>query len=99
MTGGFLKGEVNYVVEVRRKDGESGESLIRRFTRKVQQSGLLIRAKKRRFYEPPKTKRQAKEDAIRRKGIREQREYLKKIGKLDEWLERQGYRTYRGSKK
>lgn len=87
------------VVEVRRKDGESGESLIRRFTRKVQQSGLLIRAKRRRFYEPPKTKREQKDDAIRRKSIREKREYLKKIGKLDEWMEQKGYRVYRGSKK
>ncbi len=87
------------MVEVRRKGGESGESMIRRFTRKVQQSGVLIRAKRRRFYEPPKTKREAKEDAIRRKGIREKREYLKRIGKLEEWMEKQGYRTYRGSKK
>lgn len=87
------------MVEVRRKDGESGESLLRRFTRKVQQSGLLIRAKRRRFYEPPKNKRQVREEATRRKGIREKREYLKRIGKLDDYLERKGYRTYRGSKK
>ncbi len=87
------------MVEVRRKDGESGESLIRRFTRKVQQSGVLIRAKRRRFYEPPKTKRETKEDAIRRKQTRDKREYLKKIGKLEEWMEKQGYRTYRGTKK
>jgi len=90
---------VKNVVEVRRKDGESGESLIRRFTRKVQQSGVLIRAKRRRFYEPPKTKREAKEEALRKKSTREKREYLKKIGKLEEWMEKQGYRSYRGTKK
>ncbi|MBU0707778.1 30S ribosomal protein S21 [Patescibacteria group bacterium] len=87
------------MVEVRRKDGESGEGLIRRFTRKVQQSGVLLRAKKKRFYEQPKSKREMKEDAIRKKGVREKRDYLKKIGKLDEWMEKQGYRTYRGTKK
>ncbi|MDP3964362.1 MAG: 30S ribosomal protein S21 [bacterium] len=87
------------VVEVRRKEGESGESVVRRFTRKVQQSGLLLRAKRRRFYEPVQTKRQIKEDAIRRKGVKDKREYLKRIGKLEEWMERQGYRSYKGSKK
>jgi ribosomal protein S21 len=90
---------VNSVVEVRRKDGESGESLLRRFTRRVQQSGTLIRAKKRRFYESPKNKRAVREDAIRRSVIRGKREYLKKIGKLDDWMERKGYRTYKGAKR
>lgn len=87
------------MVEVRRKEGESGESLIRRFTRKVQQSGLLIRAKRRRFYERDKNKRQVREEAIRRKELHDHREYLKKIGKLDEWLDKDGRRPYRGFKK
>ncbi len=72
------------MVEVRRKEGESVESLLRRFTKRVQQSGVLLRAKRGRFYEPPKTKRKVREDALRRKGIREHKEYLRKIGKLDE---------------
>ena len=73
------------MVEVRKKDGESSESLIRRFTKKVQQSGVIIRAKKSRFYEPPKTKREVRLEAKRRKAIREQREFLRKIGKLEEF--------------
>ena len=72
------------MVEVRRKDGESVESLLRRFTKRVQQSGVLLRAKRARFYEPDKTKREVREDALRRKSIRERKEYLRKIGKLDE---------------
>ncbi len=72
------------MVEVRRKDGESVESLLRRFTKRVQQSGVLIRAKRGRFYEPAKTKREVKEDALRRKGIRERKDFLRKIGKLDD---------------
>lgn len=80
------------MVEVRRKDGESVESLLRRFTKRVQQSGVLIRAKKARFYEPTKTKREVREDALRRKGIREKKEYLRKIGKLDETFVGRGKR-------
>lgn len=80
--------EVIRLVEVRRKEGESVESLLRRFTKRVQQSGVLIRAKKARFYEPTKTKREVREDAIRRKGIRERKEYLRKIGKLEETFTR-----------
>lgn len=73
------------MVEVKRKEGETPESLLRRFTKRVQQSGVLIRAKKNRFYERPKNKRAQKEDALRRKALREEREYLRKIGKLDEF--------------
>lgn len=73
------------MVEVRRKDGESVESMLRRFTKRVQQSGVLIRAKKGRFFESPKSKREIREGALRRKELRERKEYLRKIGKLDEF--------------
>lgn len=75
------------MVEVRRKEGESAESLIRRFTKRVQSSGILIRAKKGRFFTSPKTKLEKKEDAARRKLIREKKEYLRKIGKLEEFID------------
>ncbi|MBI4092966.1 MAG: 30S ribosomal protein S21 [Candidatus Kerfeldbacteria bacterium] len=69
------------------------ESLLRRFSKRVQQSGVLLRAKRARFYVPSKTKREIREDALRRKGIRERKEYLRKIGKLDEtFLGRSGKR-------
>lgn len=73
------------MVEVRKKDSETSESLIRRFSKKVQQSGVLIRAKKSRFYEPAKNKRKTKDDALRRKDIKSKKEYLRKIGKLEEF--------------
>ena len=73
------------MVEVKRKDGETPESLLRRFSKRVQQSGVLIRAKKNRFFEQPKNKRAQKEDALRRKASREKKEYLRKIGKLEEF--------------
>lgn len=56
--------------------------MLRRFTKKVQQSGVLIRAKKARFYEPQRSKRAVRESAIRRKTIRDKNDLLRKMGKL-----------------
>ena len=70
------------MIEVKRRDSESVESLLRRFSKKVQQSGLIIRTKKRRFYSTPKTKREGRADAVRRQVIRQRKEYLRKTGQL-----------------
>ncbi len=83
------------MIEVRRKEGESGESLLRRFSRRVQHSGLLLRAKRRRFYQSKKNKRAVREDALRRKDIREKRDYLRRIGQLEEYDRKYGPRRRR----
>jgi ribosomal protein S21 len=75
------------MVEVRKKEGESNESLLRRFTKKVQASGVLIRAKRGRFFTAPKSKLQVRENASRRKMISEKKEFLRKIGKLDDFID------------
>ncbi len=72
------------MIEVKKREGESVEGLLRRFTKKVQQSGVIIRTKKRRFYAAPKTKRELRSDAVRRAAIRTRREYLRKTGQLTE---------------
>lgn len=86
------------MVEVKRKDGESAESLIRRFSRRVQHSGLLLQAKKVKFRQRIKSKRLLREDTLRRKKIREQKEYLKKIGRLDETQEKKFGKKKYGSR-
>lgn len=70
------------MVEVKRREGESFESLLRRFNRKIQQSGVLVRARKIQFYEPPKSRNLARVSARRRAELSEAREQLKKMGKL-----------------
>lgn len=72
------------MIETKRKKGETFESLLRRFNKRVQQSGRLIQAKKGRFHERPANKRALKESALKRKEIKEKKEYLKKIGELKE---------------
>jgi len=70
------------LVEVKRKDNESFESLLRRFNRKIQQSGVLVRARRIRFFEPPKSRNLQKVAARRRSVIKAEKEELKKMGKM-----------------
>lgn len=72
------------MLEVRRKKGESFESLLRRFGRRIQQSGRLLQAKKIRFYQPPKSKREMRQSALHRIRTKEKREYMIKTGLLKE---------------
>mgnify|MGYP001614118945 CR=1 FL=1 len=81
------------MVEVRKKDNESTESLLRRFTKRVQLSGVLIEVKKGQYQEPSKSREQRRVSALRRNKIRSKREYLKKIGKLDETKDRRYHRS------
>lgn len=52
---------------VSRKQGESFENLVRRFNRKVQQSGTLTLAKKKQAFEKPLSKKVLRESAIRKR--------------------------------
>ncbi|MFA6322750.1 MAG: 30S ribosomal protein S21 [Candidatus Buchananbacteria bacterium] len=80
------------MAEVKRKKSETFESLLRRFHKKLQQSGRLIQSRKIRFHEQDKNKNAVRKEALRRKQIREKREYLKKIGKLKEEYPTSSYR-------
>lgn len=56
-----------------RKDNEPFESLVRRFNRKVQQSGNLTIARRRQYFEKDLSKREGREIAIRKKVRKEQK--------------------------
>lgn len=60
-----MAGPIN--VEVRLKDGESGEKLIRRFSKKVKKVGVLDEYRDRMYYEKPSKIKRLKK--IRRKKI------------------------------
>lgn len=62
------------MIQVTRKDSkESLENMLRRFTRKVQQSGVVTRAKQNQYFEKPMSKRDRREKAI----VRRERKALK----------------------
>jgi small subunit ribosomal protein S21 len=50
--------------------GESFDSLLRRFNRRVQEDRILAEVRRRRFYEKPSEQRKKKEAAKRRKSSR-----------------------------
>ena len=76
------------MIKVDRKENEPVESLIRRFKKKVLQNGVVLEARKRRFFESPKSKKQIREEAKRRNKIREKKEHLRRIGKLEQKFKR-----------
>lgn len=55
------------MLQVNRKDDESVENLIRRFNKKVIQSGILATARKKKYFEKPISKTEARAVAIRKK--------------------------------
>ncbi len=71
-------------MEVKRKPNESVGSLMRRFSRLVQQSRLLVRAKKSKHFEKKPTERVEKNRAIMREQLRALRKKLERLGKYDE---------------
>jgi ribosomal protein S21 len=71
------------MVEVRRRPSETTGAMLRRFTRRVQQSGILLRARRERFYKSKLTKRQKRERALRRIALLKERTRLEKLGKLE----------------
>jgi len=82
------------VIGVKKRDRESTQSLLRRFSRRVQQSGILIRTRRGRFYIPPLTKRQKKLSALKRLDARKEREKLYKLGKLEHEFKRYNKRRH-----
>lgn len=72
------------MIEVKRKKGETFESLLRRFNKRIIQSGKILQAKKVRFEQKEKSRPEQRKNAVRKIKIRETREYLKKIGRLKE---------------
>ena len=75
-------------IYVRKNETESNESLVRRFVRKVQASGNLLQVKRKQYRQRPVSKRLKRASAILRTKSREQREFLRKIGKLEEPTDR-----------
>jgi small subunit ribosomal protein S21 len=58
------------LAQVKIHSGESFESLMRRFSKKVEQSGILSETRRRAIYEKPSVNRKRKEAAKRRKSRR-----------------------------
>ncbi len=70
-------------VELKKNEHENATNLIRRFTRKIQESGIIIKVKGNRYAERPMSKLSEKVVALRRLTRRAEVEKLKKLGKME----------------
>lgn len=68
------------MVEIRKKEGESASGMIYRFTKKMQQSGVIREAKRRRFYARTESRLKRKLSALHRVSKREEMVRQKKLG-------------------
>ena len=71
-----LEGVETYVAEVKIQEGESIESALRRFKRKVQQEDIIKDIKKHSFYLKPGDKRRAKQALARKRNRKKLRREL-----------------------
>ena len=69
-------------LEIKKEVRETSQNLVRRFSRRMKQSGILLRARKARFKERAKSKQMKKRSALRREELRKEYEKLEKLGKL-----------------
>jgi ribosomal protein S21 len=72
------------VVESKRKKEESFESFLRRFNKRLQQSGNLRKVRKGQYFSEVKSRNLQKRSALISRDYKSKNEYLRKIGKLEE---------------
>ena len=70
------KGVATDLAEVKLQDGESIESALRRFKRKVQQEDIIKDMKKHSYYLKPGDKRRAKQALAQKRNRKKQRRDL-----------------------
>ena len=66
--------------EIRKQERETNQSLIRRFTKRIKESGVLNTAKRSRFVVREKSKQMRRRSALRRLEKKLEFEKLKKLG-------------------
>jgi len=69
------------VIEVKKNTNESNMNLIRRFSRKVQETGIIQKVKSKRYNERAESKVKIKAATLKRLTRRKNQEKLLKLGK------------------
>ncbi len=72
----------NTIIEVRKNPNENNSSILRRFSRKIQESGIIRKVKGARYNLRKESKLKAKKSALKRMARRVEIELLKKLGKM-----------------
>lgn len=72
------------MVESKRKKGESFEVFLRKFNKRLQQSGKLYEVRQRKYFSSKINKTAQKQRALIGRKMKAEKEYLRKTGKLKE---------------
>ncbi|HEV7702284.1 MAG TPA: 30S ribosomal protein S21 [Candidatus Paceibacterota bacterium] len=70
------------VIQVTKNPNENNSSILRRFSRKEKDAGIVRNVKKRRYNIREESKLKKKRSALKRMGRRKEIEKLKKLGKM-----------------
>jgi len=70
------------VIEVRKNPNENNSSVLRRFSRKIQESGIIRKVKGSRYNLRKESKLKVKKNALKRMARRTEIERLRKLGKM-----------------
>ena len=69
-------------LEIKKTNKETSQSLVRRLSRRIKQSGILVQARKNRFYKRKKSSQTEKRAALRREQLKEEYRKLDKLGQV-----------------
>ena len=70
------------VIEVKKNPNENNSSVLRRFSRKIQESGIIRKVKGSRYNLRKESKLKTKKRALKRMNRRKEIEKLRKLGKI-----------------
>lgn len=80
------------VIEVKKNANESNMNLIRRFSRKVQESGIIQKVKSKRYNERAESKIKIKAATLKRLNRKKNLEKLFKLGKATKVVKKGGHK-------
>ncbi|BFD25262.1 MAG: hypothetical protein JST_000593 [Candidatus Parcubacteria bacterium] len=72
------------MADYKRRPSESFESFLRKFRRAVKNGKRLEKAREKQHLIPEKTKRQQKKQALTGLRLKKEKDFLRKIGKIEE---------------
>ena len=70
------------VIEVKKNPNENNTSILRRFSRKIQESNIIQKVKGNRYNERKESKLKVKKGTLKRPTRRKEIEKLRKLGKM-----------------
>ena len=79
---GNIENMSKSIIEVKKNPNENNNSVLRRFSRKIQESNIIQKVKGSRYNERKESKLKIKRGALKKIGRRKEIDKLRKLGKM-----------------